>query len=105
MPVMITEFGVPSSIGSAHMGPRGRAQGGHSEQQAMAIDAELLRIIHAQGCAGGFVFEWADEWFKFTWNTIDYEVPGDRRQLWVDPLDQRGALRPGRHRPRGARRW
>ena len=85
-PVMITEFGVPSSIGTAHMGPLGRSQGDHSEQQAMGIDAALLRIIREQGCAGGFVFEWADEWFKFTWNTIDYEIPGERRQLWVNPL-------------------
>jgi hypothetical protein len=85
-PVMITEFGVPSSIGTAHMGPLGRSQGDHSEQQAMAMDAELLRIIRAQGCAGGFVFEWADEWFKFTWNTVDYELPKGRRQLWVNPL-------------------
>ena len=85
-PVMITEFGVPSSIGTAHMGPLGRSQGDHSEQQAMAIDADLLRIIREQGCAGGFVFEWTDEWFKFTWNTIDYELPGERRQLWMNPL-------------------
>ena len=85
-PVMITEFGVPSSIGTAHMGPLGRSQGDHSEQQAMAIDAQLLRIIRDQGCAGGFVFEWTDEWFKFTWNTIDYELPAGRRQLWVNPL-------------------
>ncbi len=85
-PVMITEFGVPSSIGTAHTGPLGRSQGDHSEQQAMAMDAELLRIIRDQGCAGGFVFEWADEWFKFTWNTIDYEIPSERRQLWVNPL-------------------
>jgi len=85
-PVMITEFGVPSSLGSAHTGPLGRSQGDHSEQQAMAIDAELLRIIRKEGCVGGFVFEWADEWFKFTWNTIDYELPGERRQLWVNPL-------------------
>jgi hypothetical protein len=85
-PLMITEFGVPSSIGTAHRGPLGRSQGDHSEQQAMAMDAEILRIIRAQGCAGGFVFEWADEWFKFTWNTIEYEVPGERRQLWLNPL-------------------
>lgn len=85
MPLMITEFGVPSSKGLAHYGPRGRDQGGHTEQEAMAIDADLLRIVEEQGCAGGFVFEWADEWFKFTWNTIDYELPGDRRQLWRSP--------------------
>ena len=85
-PVMITEFGVPSSLGTAHMGPLGRSQGDHSEQEAMAIDADLLRMIRAQGCAGGFVFEWTDEWFKFTWNTIDYELPGERRPLWINPL-------------------
>ncbi len=32
--VMITEFGVPTGIGSAHYGPLGRDQGGHSEQEA-----------------------------------------------------------------------
>jgi len=86
LPVMITEFGVPSSIGTAHMGPLGRSQGDHSEQQAMVIDAELLRLLRDQGCAGAFVFEWADEWFKFTWNTTYYELPGERRQLWINPL-------------------
>ena len=30
---MITEFGVPSSMGSAHTGPLGRDQGGHTEQE------------------------------------------------------------------------
>jgi len=82
---MIAEFGVPSSPGLAHYGSLGRNQGGHTEHEAMKIDAELLRIIHERGCSGGFVFEWADEWFKFTWNTIDYEVPADRRQLWRNP--------------------
>jgi hypothetical protein len=85
MPTLVTEFGVPSSIGSAHNSPLGRSQGEHSEQQAMAIDAELLKVIHDQGLAGGFLFEWADEWFKFTWNTISHQDP-ERRQLWHDPL-------------------
>ena len=31
MPTLITEFGVPSSIGSAHNAPLGRTQGDHSE--------------------------------------------------------------------------
>jgi hypothetical protein len=52
----------------------------------MELDAELLRLIHDGGMAGGFVFAWTDEWFKFTWNTITHQVPGDRRQLWHDPL-------------------
>ena len=86
MPVVVLEYGVPSSIGSAHHGPLGRDQGGHSEQEAMAINAELLEMQRDLGIDGGFVFEWADEWFKFTWNTIDYELPRKRRQLWHNPL-------------------
>jgi hypothetical protein len=85
MPTLITEFGVPSSIGSAHNAPLGRTQGDHSEQEAMRIDAELLRLIQDQGLSAGFLFAWADEWFKFTWNTVGHQDP-DRRQLWHDPL-------------------
>jgi hypothetical protein len=82
LPTLVTEFGVPSSIGSAHHGPQNRDQGGHGEREAMRIDAELMDTIHGVGLGGGFVFAWADEWFKFTWNTIDYELPPNRRQLW-----------------------
>ncbi|GIE96215.1 hypothetical protein Ari01nite_36800 [Paractinoplanes rishiriensis] len=85
MPTLITEFGVPSSIGSAHSGPLGRNQGGHTEQDAMRIDAELMRLIKKEGLAGGFLFAWADEWYRYTWNTADHQVP-DRRHLWHDPL-------------------
>jgi hypothetical protein len=85
IPVVITEYGVPSAMASAHYGPQGRNQGGHNERTQMEINAELLRTIEAVGLGGGFVFEWADEWFKFTWNTIDYELPPDRRSLWSNP--------------------
>jgi hypothetical protein len=85
MPTMITEFGVPSSIGSAHLGPLGRNQGDHSEIEATEMTAELLRGMRARGLAGGFLFEWVDEWFRYTWNTVAHQVP-NRRQLWRDPL-------------------
>jgi len=85
-PVLVTEFGVPSSIGYAHEGPLDRDQGGHTEQEAMAIDAELLRVIHRQGLSGAFLFSWIDEWFKFTWNTFRRHAPvAERLQLWYDP--------------------
>jgi hypothetical protein len=85
MPLLVTEFGVPSSLGNAHNGLRGRDQGGHTEREAMAIDADLLRLISHLKLGGGFVFAWSDEWFKPTWNTTDHQLAG-RRQLWHDPL-------------------
>ncbi|RBY77438.1 hypothetical protein DQ239_11200 [Blastococcus sp. TF02-09] len=86
LPVVISEFGVPSSLGSAHTGPGGRDQGDHSEQEAVRTDAAMLRTIADAGLAGGLLFSWTDEWFKFTWNTRQRHVPADRRQLWHDPL-------------------
>jgi hypothetical protein len=84
--VMITEFGVPSGIGSAHVGPIGRDQGNHSEQEQGEINARLLRDIEEEGYAGGIHFEWMDEWFKLTWNTVELELPADRRHLWRNAL-------------------
>jgi hypothetical protein len=84
--VMITEFGVPSSLGTAHNGPLGRSQGDHSEREAAGMNARMLEDIKEEGYAGGILFEWIDEWFKFTWNTVDLELPADRRQLWRNDL-------------------
>lgn len=84
-PVMITEFGVPSSNGLAHLGPLGRDQVGHSETRAGQIDADLLQDIREEGYAGGILFEWVDEWFKHTWDTSEYE-PVERRHLWRNVL-------------------
>ena len=85
MPTLITEFGVPSSRGSAHDAPLGRSQGDHSEQEAMRIDAELLRMIADQGLSAGFLSGWMDEWYRSTWNTASHQLVA-RRQLWHDPL-------------------
>jgi hypothetical protein len=50
------------------------------------------------------LFEWTDEWFKNTWNTMDTDFPRDRRQLWRNVLtneEQFGvlAVEPGRKKP------
>lgn len=83
--VMVTEFGVPTGLGAAHRGPLGRDQGDHSEQEGGEINADLLGAIEREGYAGGIVFEWTDEWFKRTWNTMDLEV-GETRPLWRNVL-------------------
>ena len=93
MPVVITEFGVPAGMGLARDDPRGRHQGNHSEQEQMQINAEMLAMIHDLDLAGGFVFEWMDEWFKLTWNTVDYELPSGPTTDVVQPLDERVEFR------------
>jgi hypothetical protein len=82
MPVVIAEFGVAGGMALAHRGPLGRDQGALNESSQMATNAEMLQVIHDVGMAGGLVFEWADEWFKSSWNTNDYELPRDRKALW-----------------------
>jgi len=86
MPIMVTEYGVPSSAGVSHLAPLGRSQGGHNETEQGKIDAELTKIIHDQGYSGALLFMWQDEWFKKTWNTMPMELPEDRRAYWLNVL-------------------
>jgi hypothetical protein len=86
IPLLVGEFGVPSSRGMAHHGPLGRDQGYHTEEEQGEINADLLEQIRAEGFDGGLLFAWTDEWFKFTWNTTDLEIPKDRRQMWHNRL-------------------
>lgn len=86
LPVVALETGLSSSIGRAHDGAAGRPQGGTTEQQLTAGDAALLTMQKDLGLAGGFLFEWTDEWFKTTWNRRGRQLPPDRRALWQDAL-------------------
>ncbi|WP_339273453.1 hypothetical protein MKY59_20345 [Paenibacillus sp. FSL W8-0426] len=86
MPVMITEYGVPSSLGISHLGMGGRDQGGHNETEQGEIDASLTQDIYDEGYAGAILFMWQDEWFKKTWNTMPFEIPADRRAYWLNVL-------------------
>ena len=86
MPLLVTEFGVPSSRGLAHHGPMGWNQGMHTETAQGEIDSEMLRAIYTEGCDGAILFSWQDEWHKFSWNTVDLELPFDRRPLWQNRL-------------------
>jgi hypothetical protein len=83
IPFIVLEYGVPTGMAKAHEEPLGRNQGDHTEQEQAAINADLLGTISEVGLAGGYVFEWTDEWFKLTWNTMDFE-PADRRAVWMN---------------------
>ena len=87
MPVVISEYGVPSSRGSAHVQPQGWNHGGLSEEGQARIDARLTRDIYASGAAGAGLFALIDEWFKKNWAVIEFEVPADRKRMWLNALD------------------
>ncbi len=90
MPLVIAEFGVPSSWGSAHESYSGMPHGGNSERQQGEMNMRLMHNMLDAGCAGGFMFAWMDEWFKPTWIVLYQEAYGiygggevvPTRQLW-----------------------
>ena len=86
-PLLIAEYGVPSSRGVSHLQTDGLGHGGHDEHAMAEIDARLTREVRAAGAAGGVLFAWLDEWFKHTWVTIDLEVPAERSRLWHNMED------------------
>ncbi|MCF8218001.1 MAG: hypothetical protein K9I29_00385 [Bacteroidales bacterium] len=82
MPLVIAEYGVPSSRGTSHVTPFGFDQGGHSEAKHAQISTQLTEDIFHTGCAGAVFFEWIDEWFKHNWLVMDFEKPFEDRKLW-----------------------
>lgn len=86
IPLFVGEFGVPSSRGMAHRGPIGRDQGYHTEEEQGKMNADMMEAIRTEGYDGGLLFEWTDEWFKFTWNTVELELPHERRNMWRNRL-------------------
>jgi hypothetical protein len=84
---VISEYGVPSSRGMAHLHPQGWSHGGHDERAMAAIDARLTREIRESGAAGSILFAWLDEWFKKNWAVIEYEIPPDNTRLWHNVMD------------------
>ena len=87
LPLLIGEYGVPSSRRIAHVQPQGIHHGGASEEEQGAQDARLLEDISGTGCAGSLLFALFDEWFKVNWLVQRVEWPRDRDPIWHNVLD------------------
>ena len=87
MPVVISEYGVPTSIGNAHLQPQGWHHGGLSEARAAEVNRRMTLEIAEAGMAGGALFAWIDEWFKQNWVALEFELPSSRNRLWYNRLD------------------
>lgn len=81
LPILVAEFGIPAARGKTHENPFGWNQGFMSEKQQGEVLTHLYEDILHEGLMGGLVFTWQDEWFKRTWNTMDYDDP-NRRPFW-----------------------
>ena len=86
IPLLISEFGVPTSRGNAHLQPQGWNHGGLNEIDAAAINARLAAEIREAGAAGAIFFAWIDEWFKKNWFSADFELPHENARQWHNAL-------------------
>jgi tetratricopeptide (TPR) repeat protein len=87
VPLVIAEYGVPTSWGIAHFNPQGWHHGGHTEAASADINARLTREVAAAGMAGGVLFSWIDEWFKHSWVDAPHEQPSERNRMWWNRMN------------------
>ncbi len=95
LPLLISAYGIPTSLGIGHFNPAGFNEGGQTETQQGNLLARFTRNIYDSGSAGGMVFEWLDEWFRRSWLTRNYEVPEENKPRWknfMDPAEYYGLL-------------
>ena len=81
VPIIVAEFGIPTSRGMGHESVMGYNQGMVDETAQGAMLIDMLGSIENAKYAGGIVFTWQDEWFKRTWNNVMFDI-ADRRPNW-----------------------
>lgn len=81
VPIIVAEFGIPTSRGMGHESVMGYNQGMVDETAQGAMLIDMLGSIENAKYAGGIVFTWQDEWFKRTWNNVMLDI-ADRRPYW-----------------------
>lgn len=84
IPVVISEFGVPSSRGISQVDKiTERHQGALSEEQQGNAIVRSYKDIKNAGCSGAILYEWQDEWCKKVWNTEE-NVDLKKTPFWSD---------------------
>ena len=84
LPVLVAEYGIPSSWGRGHPSYSGMHHGGHTEREQGWALARMTGDIHDTRYAGGLVFQWQDGWWKPTWITNRVTFPRHRYGIWHD---------------------
>lgn len=86
-PAVVAEYGISTSMMTAHIAPDGNHHGGLTETAQGAEIIRMAKAIEREGYAGGLIFEWMDEWAKKTWITEPYMIPYNRHALWHNVMD------------------
>jgi len=84
LPMIVAEYGVPSSWGSAQPSYSGMHHGGLTEREQGEALARMTLDIYETRYAGGVAFQWQDGWWKPTWITNRLTFPSDRYTIWHD---------------------
>ncbi len=85
-PAIVAEFGISTSLNTAHLSPDGLHHGGLNEIDQGEMTIRMMRSIIDLNYAGGIIFEWSDEWAKKTWNTEPFMIPWERQVLWQNAM-------------------
>nr|WP_294571322.1 hypothetical protein [uncultured Romboutsia sp.] len=85
IPIIIGEYGVPSSRNSADFNTDTN-KGYINEQEQGEILVDTYRTINDANIAGSFIFELQDSWQRTSWNTKELKIL-DRAPYWSDAQD------------------
>lgn len=86
-PVMVSEFGMATSLGVAQFQQNGWNHGGHSQTEQAELVQRLHRGIKEADVAGEMVFELIDEWHRHNWPSEGFAAPADHRPMWLNAVD------------------
>lgn len=86
LPLVITDFGIPSAIGVQHIQRGGWNEGGISEAEQAAFLTRMAEAIKGAGCAGASVYQLFDEWYRANGIAATLELPRDRASLWLNEM-------------------
>eukprot|EP01135_Chromosphaera_perkinsii_P000885 Nk52_evm48s152 gene=Nk52_evmTU48s152 len=86
VPFIVSEVGLPTSVGTSHPSYHGVPDRGHGRirEDVMSQHMEdIIAVTHGLGIQGIMIFELLDEWFKRSWNTI---IMDRERKNWHNPM-------------------
>jgi tetratricopeptide (TPR) repeat protein len=87
VPLVVSEYGVSSSMEPRRVLASGWNQGGYSEDAQAEALGRLTRSLRESGPAGALAFELTDEWHRYGWIPEGFETPEERSTLWLNDLD------------------